>query len=324
MPLEGTPRLAGRPLWLPPHAGVTPLLSQREGRHVCRSGQGVRAMLNGGNPGRQVRRGRTSIVLLAAVGLLAVLSPLVVAAARASAATPTITVTTSYDGGAIGGEPIGFNASGFPPNTTFPYTITVNDIPPPATPPTPCTGFLATDASGDASIIDACGVSFLEAPSETITVTYDGVTVTQPPPPQPPAPPTPTVTTPMVSPSTTNVGGSVTYSAEVTTTTYTGNTPTGTVAFTDGSIPLCTTATLSGSGGGPGVGQCNATNAPVGNDTITATYAGVTGQFFSTGGSVGTTTLTVSAPTPTATFTAEPAGRRSLSLGPMSHRPPSP
>jgi hypothetical protein len=28
---EGTPRLAGRPLWSPPHAGVTPLLSQRRG-----------------------------------------------------------------------------------------------------------------------------------------------------------------------------------------------------------------------------------------------------------------------------------------------------
>ena len=106
---------------------------------------------NGGNPGQPVRTGRTVIVLLAAVGLLAVLSPLVVAASPASAAstTPTITVTTSFDEGALGGEPIGFDASGFPPSSSFPWTIVDNNIPA-ESPPESCSGILPTDASGDA------------------------------------------------------------------------------------------------------------------------------------------------------------------------------
>ena len=79
--------------------------------------------LSGGNPGRQVRTGRIAIVLLAAA-LLAVLGPLVLAASPASAAsTPTITLTTPYNGGAMGGEEVGFDASGFPPNSSLPWTI---------------------------------------------------------------------------------------------------------------------------------------------------------------------------------------------------------
>jgi Bacterial Ig-like domain (group 3) len=270
--------------------------------------RGFEPPLNGGNPRRQVRTGRRVIVLLAAVGLLGVLSPLVVAASSASAAVPNpiITVTTTWTDGAMGGEPIGFVASGFPPNSTFAWQViddnTLDGY--------PCAGTLATDASGDASIDDACSITF-GPPNQSVTVIYDGVTETvAQPPAQPPAPPTPTVTTPTVSPSTTNVGGSVTYSVEVATPSAPGNpTPSGTVAFTDGSVPLCTTAPLGPDvDGGAAVGQCNASNAPVGTDTITATYTGVTGMFFSTEGSVGTTTLTVNA----------------LSLGPMSHRPPSP
>jgi hypothetical protein len=211
--------------------------------------RGFEPSLNGGNPGRQARTGRTSIVLLAAVTLLAVLSPLVLAVSSASAdltgyPNPIITVTTTWDDGAMGGEPIGFTATGFPPNTLSPYQI--YDDYTTGSPPNSCAGTLATDASGDATINDACSIG-LGLADEDVNVTYDGFTVVQPAPPQPPAPVTPTVTTATVNPSTTNFGGSVTYSAEVSPTEYTGFTPTGTVAFTDGSTPLCTTAALSSS-----------------------------------------------------------------------------
>jgi hypothetical protein len=192
--------------------------------------RGFEPPLNGGNPGRQVKTSTTVIVLLAAVGLLAVLSPLVVAASPASAASETITVTTPFDGGAMGGESIGFDATGFPPNSLFPYQITDNETGPSYT----CTGNLATDANGNASINDACNVSFSN--DETVTVTYDGVTVTVPPPPQPPVP---TVATVAVSPPTATLGDSVTYSADVS--SAIGVPPSGTVAFTDGSVTLCTT-----------------------------------------------------------------------------------
>ena len=79
--------------------------------------------LNGGNPGPKVRTGRTVIVLLAAVGLLAVFSPLgaVVLASPASATTaPTITLTTQWSGAAMGGERLGFTVANFPPTQRSP------------------------------------------------------------------------------------------------------------------------------------------------------------------------------------------------------------
>jgi len=91
---------------------------------------------------------------------------------------------------------------------------------------------------------------------------------------------TTTTTTASVNPTSTTFGTSVTYSTMV---TSGGGTPTGSVAFTVGTTALCT-ATLSS-----GAGSCTATNAPVGADTVTATYSG-TAPFAT---SSGTTPLVV-------------------------------
>jgi Bacterial Ig-like domain (group 3)/Putative Ig domain len=91
-----------------------------------------------------------------------------------------------------------------------------------------------------------------------------------------------TATEVSVSPSTTLFGGSVRYSATVTSSDLA--TPTGAVTFTSGATTICTTGELVN-----GEGSCSATNAPVGSDTITGTYSG-SSEFAS---SFGTTTLTV-------------------------------
>ena len=75
-----------------------------------------------------------------------------------------------------------------------------------------------------------------------------------------------TTTGASVSPLSPTFGSAVTYAASV---TSSGGTPTGTVAFTFGSTTLCSTGALSN-----GSGTCSATTAPVGSDTITATYSG--------------------------------------------------
>jgi Bacterial Ig-like domain (group 3) len=78
---------------------------------------------------------------------------------------------------------------------------------------------------------------------------------------------------------------SVTYSATVADATSGSTaTPAGSVTFTIGSKTICT-AKLSG-----GSGSCKATTAPVGTDTVNATY--VPSADFT--GSSGSTTLTVS------------------------------
>lgn len=76
-----------------------------------------------------------------------------------------------------------------------------------------------------------------------------------------------TVTTASVTPTVTKRGASVAYYASVIPTSGSG-TPTGTVTFTIRTTTPCT-ATLSG-----GRGACFATNAPLGIDTVTATYSG--------------------------------------------------
>lgn len=91
---------------------------------------------------------------------------------------------------------------------------------------------------------------------------------------------TPTSTAPSAVPDTTTAGSPVAYSATV---SGSSGSPTGSVTFSVGSTTLCT-ATLAG-----GSGTCRASNAPVGLDTVTATYNG--DPTFA--GSVGTTTLTV-------------------------------
>jgi large repetitive protein len=84
-------------------------------------------------------------------------------------------------------------------------------------------------------------------------------------------------------PATTTWGRVVTYSATV---SATGGAPSGTVTFTVGSISLCTAPIASGHA------SCTATTAPVGTDTVTATYGG--SSVYAT--SSGTTPLTVLPP----------------------------
>ena len=89
-------------------------------------------------------------------------------------------------------------------------------------------------------------------------------------------------------------GQSVTFSATVNSTSP--GTPSGSVTFTVGATTLCV-ATLSSA-----AGSCSAANAPVGSDTVTATYSGDT----SFSGSSGTTPLTVSKASTSTTVTAAP------------------
>jgi hypothetical protein len=116
----------------------------------------------------------------------------------------------------------------------------------------------------------------------SFTITYVGPVPTSPPPSTPPSKAT-TTTSASVNPVSTTFGKSVTYSATV---SAGGGTPTGNVTFADGSTTLCTTGNLQG-----GSGSCAATNAPVGTDTITATYSGDS----TFNGSSGSATLVVTA-----------------------------
>jgi hypothetical protein len=95
----------------------------------------------------------------------------------------------------------------------------------------------------------------------------------------------PTATTVSVTPPSTSVGTPVVYSATVTATT---GVPSGSVAFKTGSIAICR-ATLS-----RGTGSCVSATAPIGDDTIRATYAGASGF----AGSTATTSLSVVSSTP--------------------------
>ncbi len=108
-----------------------------------------------------------------------------------------------------------------------------------------------------------------------------------------------TQTTPVTaSPSPTALGTPVTYSATV---AATGGviTPTGSVTFSTGSTSLCTATLSSGSG------SCNSSAAPLGTDTVFATYSGGIGLSASTG----STTLTVTkAPSQTSITAVGSAG----------------
>ena len=112
------------------------------------------------------------------------------------------------------------------------------------------------------------------------------------------------------SPGSVLVGSSVSYSATVAPGSGSG-TPGGTIIFTSGTTTLCS-ASLSG-----GSASCSATTAPVGADTVTASYSG--DSTFSA--SLGTTVLAVGLPAPltppvtTGTLTAPVVGIASLPDG---------
>jgi hypothetical protein len=104
-----------------------------------------------------------------------------------------------------------------------------------------------------------------------------------------------TATQVSANPTSITDGGSVTYSAVV---SSGGGVPTGTVAFSEDSTFLCT-ATLS-----EGEGSCSSASAQVGGDTVEGSYSGD----FDFAASSGTTGLSVSAPpTPPAPSPAPPA-----------------
>ena len=137
-----------------------------------------------------------------------------------------------------------------------------------------------TTAGGSTFTVTASNGTLPNAVSPSRTIT---ISAAPPPPPPPPPPPLTTSTTKATAtPASSTSGQSVTYGATVVSSTGTG-TPTGTVAFTVGTTTLCTATLSSGSG------TCAASNAPVGTDTVTATYSG--DSTFS--GSSTTTTETV-------------------------------
>ena len=257
--------------------------------------------LNGGKPGRRVRTGRTRIVLLAGIGLmLAVLSPLVIAASPTSAddSTELTTTTISVNPTVVApGQPIVFSAVVVPeaPAVVFatpsaaeivtlhPVVFTMASI-------TLCSATMTEVSNTELTGSCTLNPSLLPLPIGTLTIegTFGGgsavdgaqsgsylvgassgqttLTVV-----------TPTVTMPSVSPTTTVYGDSVTYSVTIGTEIAPGI-PSGTVLFTYGLIPLCTatlvTPTPTPSNKAGSFGSCTAANAPVGTDTITATFGG--------------------------------------------------
>jgi len=190
--------------------------------------------------------------------------------------TPSLSVATNPTPTAAAGSTVTYTATASGPagTPTGPVAFTIGAT-------TLCT---ATLSAGTGS----CTASNAPAGTDTVTGSYPGdtnystATAT-----------TPlrvgyvTTTTPTASPSPTAFATSVTYGATV---TSTSGTPTGTVAFTTGATALCT-ANLSA-----GTGSCTAADAPVGTDTVTATYSGDTTSLPGTG----TTSLTLNrAPTTT-------------------------
>ncbi len=98
-----------------------------------------------------------------------------------------------------------------------------------------------------------------------------------------------------IDPTTVPSGTYVDFYATV---TSPGGTPTGPVTFTTGSTFLCTTPPL-GYGGTAG---CGANNAPIGNDVVTATYAG--DPYFNGSTATGSLTVTPDPPPPVVTSAA--------------------
>jgi hypothetical protein len=150
-----------------------------------------------------------------------------------------------------------------------------------------------SSTNSNPSAVQTTGIDMIDGGGHVIAtpgaISNNSFTVTDD---SPSAPVAATTTQASVNPASATSGTTVTYSASV---TAAGGTPTGHVTFATGSTTLCTTGSLVN-----GSGSCTATSAPVGADTITASYSGATG--FAT--SSGTASLTVSAPaTPTSPTT---------------------
>lgn len=160
--------------------------------------------------------------------------------------------------------------------------------------------------SGSSSVVQSPvdmingGGTVIASPGATsgnsFTDTYDG----------PASSPAATTTVASVNPAASTSGSSVTFSATV---SSNEGTPPGTVAFTTGSTTLCS-AVLGG-----GSASCSSTTAPMGSDTIVASYGGGPSFTLSSGSAsldVGspssstTTTTTTTTSSPTTTTTPPP------------------
>ena len=109
---------------------------------------------------------------------------------------------------------------------------------------------------------------------------------------------TKSTTTATVAPTTTTWGRAVTYSATV---SGTGGVPTGTVTFAVGQTILCTAQVVSGEA------SCTASSAPVGADTVAATYTG-SSVFAGSADTVALTVLPPAAGYPTVTSVSRTSG----------------
>ena len=154
-------------------------------------------------------------------------------------------------------------------------------------------GTFDTGPNGD------CVVSLLAGQVDTNVETDYAQTIVEE------SPATSTATTVTISPASSSFGQSVTYNTSVAPSSPNATEPSGTVAFTatngSATTDLCT-ATLSG-----GLGSCTSGAAPLGTDTITATYSG--DNTFA--GSSGTTTETITSsagPVPVGTTGPGPVG----------------
>ena len=196
-----------------------------------------------------------------------------------AAATTTVTTVSSSDNPSAPGQQVIYTATVAPVPDGGSISFTDG-----GTAISGCGAVGVSTTSGDAT----CSVTYGAAGSRTIQARYSGdtkyaasasttldqvVAIVS----------APTAVSVSVSPLAVAQGGSVTYTAQVSSSSSLSP-ATGTVAFSIGSLGLCT-ATLAGSGSA----TCTATGAPVGTDTVTARYSGDPTH----GPSAGTTTLSV-------------------------------
>ncbi len=154
-------------------------------------------------------------------------------------------------------------------------------------------GQTPVDSSGIASLF----VGSLSPGAHTITATYGGDannagSGTQTSVDVGTVAPVGTTTIPVATPSTSTAGSAVTYSATVTSASGESS-PAGSVTFQIGSTTLCSAPTTSTGPGSAGRASCSASDAPVGTDTVVATYTGYAGFT----GSQASTVETVRGPT---------------------------
>jgi len=120
----------------------------------------------------------------------------------------------------------------------------------------------------------------------------------------------PTTVAASSAPTSTLNGSSVTYSATVVPSSG-GGSPGGTIAFTSGTVALCSAPVSAGAA------SCSVTTAPLGTDAVTASYGGDSTFSASSGTSVLTINVPAPAPPPvtTGTLTAPVVGMASLPDG---------